>query len=152
MTLNIGDPAPDFTLEDTEGNTVKLSDLRGKRVVLYFYPKDDTPGCTKEACAFRDSYAEYQGKDVLIYGVSKDDAKSHQKFTEKYNLPFPLLCDTDAEVAKAYESYGMKKFMGKEYEGTFRHTFVIDAEGNLEKIYRNVKAEQHAAEILADLA
>jgi peroxiredoxin Q/BCP len=151
MTLNIGDLAPDFTLQDTEGNTVTLSELRGKRVVLYFYPKDDTPGCTKEACGFRDNYTAYQDKDILVYGISKDDAKSHAKFTDKFQLPFPLLCDTDTTVAKAYESYGLKKFMGKEYEGTFRHTFVIDPEGNLEKIYLKVKAEQHATDILADL-
>ncbi|AFY71016.1 alkyl hydroperoxide reductase/ Thiol specific antioxidant/ Mal allergen [Thalassoporum mexicanum PCC 7367] len=151
MTLNPGDPAPDFTLQDTAGNTVTLSELRGKRVVLYFYPKDDTPGCTKEACGFRDNYATYQDKDMLVYGISKDDAKSHAKFTDKYQLPFPLLCDTDTTVAKAYESYGLKKFMGKEFEGTFRHTFVIDPEGKIEKIYTKVKAEQHATDILADL-
>ncbi|MBD2176233.1 thioredoxin-dependent thiol peroxidase [Pseudanabaena sp. FACHB-1998] len=151
MALNVGDRAPDFSLSDTNGNTVSLSSLKGKRIILYFYPRDNTPGCTKEACGFRDNYAQFQEKNTLIFGVSTDDAKAHQKFTTKYNLPFPLLCDVDGQVATAYESYGKKKFMGKEYVGVFRNTFVIDANGNIEKIYLGVKAELHPAQVLADI-
>lgn len=151
MTLKVGDIAPDFSVPDTHGNLVTLSRLKGQRVVLYFYPRDNTPGCTKEACGFRDHYAQFQAKNTLIFGVSTDDAKSHQKFTEKFNLPFPLLCDVDAQVATAYESYGQKKFMGKEYMGIFRNTFVIDPEGKIEKIYLAVKAEPHPAQVLADI-
>lgn len=151
MALNPGDMAPAFTLTDTDGNTVSLSDFRGKRVVLYFYPRDNTPGCTKEACSFRDAYSDYQAKDIVVLGVSTDDAKSHAKFVKKFDLPFTLLCDPDGAVAAAYDSYGLKKFMGKEYMGVSRHTFVIGADGRIEKIYRKVKPENHAAEILADL-
>ena len=117
MTLNIGDPAPDFSLPDAEGAVVQLADLKGKRVVLYFYPRDNTPGCTKEACGFRDAYDEYQGKDIVVLGVSTDDAKAHAKFIKKYELPFPLLIDEEGQVATTYGSYGLKKFMGKEYMG-----------------------------------
>ncbi|WP_103669056.1 thioredoxin-dependent thiol peroxidase [Pseudanabaena sp. BC1403] len=151
MALNVGDRAPDFSVADTLGNIVTLASLKGKRVVLYFYPRDNTPGCTKEACGFRDNYAQFQAKNTLIFGVSTDDAKSHQKFTEKFDLPFPLLCDVDAQVATAYESYGKKQMMGKEYMGIFRNTFVIDPEGKIEKIYLAVKAEPHPAEVLADI-
>lgn len=151
MALNVGDLAPDFSVTDTQGNIVTLSSLKGKRVVLYFYPRDNTPGCTKEACGFRDNYAQFQAKNTLIFGVSTDDAKSHQKFTEKFDLPFLLLCDVDAQVATAYESYGKKQMMGKEYMGIFRNTFVIDPEGKIEKIYLAVKAELHPAEVLADI-
>ncbi len=152
MPLQPGDLAPDFTLPDTNGNFVSLSALRGQRVVLYFYPRDNTPGCTKEACGFRDAYADYQAQGVVVLGVSLDDAKAHAKFTQKYQLPFPLLCDPDATVATAYESYGLKKFMGKEFMGVYRQTFVIGADGRIEKIYRKVKPESHATEVLADLA
>jgi len=151
VTLNPGDFAPDFQLPDGEGNIVSLSALQGQRVVLYFYPRDNTPGCTKEACAFRDVYADYQTSDTLVFGISTDDAKSHAKFTAKFNLPFPLLSDPDGQVATAYESYGLKKFMGKEYVGVSRNTFVIGRDGKIEKVYRKVKPESHAAEILADL-
>ncbi len=151
MVLNVGDRAPEFSVSDTHGNIVTLSSLKGKRVVLYFYPRDNTPGCTKEACGFRDNYSQFQAKNTLIFGVSTDDAKSHLKFTEKFELPFPLLCDVDAKVATAYESYGKKQMMGKEYLGIFRNTFVIDAEGKIEKIYLAVKAEPHPAEVLADI-
>ena len=151
MALNVGDRAPDFSVADTLGNIVTLASLKGKRVVLYFYPRDNTPGCTKEACGFRDNYAQFQAKNTLIFGVSTDDAKSHQKFTEKFDLPFPLLCDVDAQVSTAYESYGKKQMMGKEYMGIFRNTFVIDPEGKIEKIYLAVKAEPHPAEVLADI-
>ena len=151
MTLNVGDRAPEFSLPDTYGNVLTLSSLKGKRVVLYFYPRDNTPGCTKEACGFRDNYARFQAKNTLILGVSTDTAKSHLKFVEKFELPFPLLCDVDAQVATAYESYGKKKMMGKEYLGIFRNTFVIDAEGKIEKIYLAVKAELHPAQVLAGI-
>ena len=151
MTLNVGDRAPEFSLPDTYGNVLTLSSLKGKRVVLYFYPRDNTPGCTKEACGFRDNYAQFQAKNTLILGVSTDTAKSHLKFVEKFELPFPLLCDVDAQVATAYESYGKKKMMGKEYLGIFRNTFVIDAEGKIEKIYLAVKAELHPAQVLVGI-
>lgn len=152
MSLKPGDPAPDFSLPDGQGNTVSLADLKGKWVVLYFYPRDNTPGCTKEACSFRDSYEQFQGRDIVVLGVSTDDAKSHTKFTTKFNLPFPLLSDADGQVATTYESYGLKKFMGKEYMGISRNTFVINPDGRIEKIYKKVKPESHAEEVLADLS
>jgi peroxiredoxin Q/BCP len=151
MTLTVGDPAPDFSLPDAEGEIYSLADLKGKRIVLYFYPRDNTPGCTKEACGFRDNYGTYQGQDVMVLGVSTDDAKSHTKFIQKYDLPFPLLIDEGGEVAAKYGSYGLKKFMGKEYMGITRSTFIIGPDGTLEKIYRKVKAETHAETVLADL-
>ncbi|MBD2465150.1 thioredoxin-dependent thiol peroxidase [Oscillatoria sp. FACHB-1407] len=152
MALQPGDTAPDFSLPDGNGNTVQLSDFRGKWVVLYFYPRDNTPGCTKEACGFRDAYADYQAKDVVVLGVSTDDAKSHTKFTTKFDLPFPLLTDADGQMATTYESYGLKKFMGKEYMGISRNTFLIDPDGKIAKVYLKVKPEEHAAQILSDLA
>ncbi len=152
MTLKVGDPAPDFSLPDGKGNIVSLSDLKGKRVVLYFYPRDNTPGCTKQACGFRDVYSEFQQKDIVILGVSTDDAASHQKFATKFELPFPLLTDADGSVATAYDSYGLKKFMGKEYIGISRNTFVIGPDGTIERIYKKVKPEPHAAAILAELS
>ncbi len=151
MPLAVGDSAPDFSLPDVDGNTYSLADLKGQRVVLYFYPRDNTPGCTKEACGFRDQYAAYQGKDVVVLGVSTDDAKSHGKFISKYNLPFPLLVDEGGAVASRYGVYGLKKFMGKEYMGITRSTFIIGADGTLKKIYAKVKAETHAETVLADL-
>jgi thioredoxin-dependent peroxiredoxin len=151
MALKPGDPAPDFSLPDANGNLVRLADFRGKRVVLYFYPRDNTPGCTKEACGFRDAYAQYEAQDIVVLGISTDDAKSHTKFVQKFDLPFPLLTDASGEVATVYESYGLKKFMGKEYMGISRNTFVIDPSGNIEKIYLKVKPELHAAQLLADL-
>jgi thioredoxin-dependent peroxiredoxin len=138
-------------LPDGDGNTVTLSDLRGQWVVLYFYPRDNTPGCTKEACGFRDAHLDYQSKNVVVLGVSTDDAKSHTKFSTKFSLPFPLLSDADGQVATAYESYGLKKFMGKEFMGIYRNTFVIDPDGKIAKIYQKVKPENHAIELLADL-
>jgi thioredoxin-dependent peroxiredoxin len=149
--LEVGDRAPDFSIPDGGGNLVTLKALRGKTVVLYFYPRDNTPGCTKEACGFRDRYADFQAHDIVILGVSTDDAKKHAKFTQKYDLPFPLLCDTEAELSIAYGVYGLKKFMGKEFMGINRTTFVIDPDGQIAKIYRKVKAEPHPAEVLADL-
>jgi thioredoxin-dependent peroxiredoxin len=152
MNLNVGDAAPAFTLPDAQGNSISLADFQGQYVVVYFYPKDDTPGCTKEACGFRDQHADLLAKNAVVLGISKDGAKSHDKFITKYELPFTLLSDEDCAVATAYDSYGLKKFMGKEYMGMMRHTFVIDPAGNLAKIYTKVKAETHAAQVLADLA
>lgn len=152
MALKVGDPAPDFSLPDSTGNIVSLAQLKGKRVVLYFYPRDNTPGCTKEACAFRDAYDQFQAADVVVLGVSTDDAKSHEKFITKFNLPFPLLIDEGGKVAEAYESYGLKKFMGKEYMGITRNTFVIDEHGTIAKIYKKVKPETHIEQVLAELA
>jgi peroxiredoxin Q/BCP len=153
MGLAIGDAAPDFTLPDQDGNPVSLSSLRGQRVVIYFYPKDDTPGCTKEACNFRDRWADLEGHGIRVLGISKDNAASHGKFIAKYTLPFTLLSDAEpCPVATAYHSYGLKKFMGKEYMGMLRHTFVVDAEGKLELVYEKVKAETMADQILSDLA
>ncbi len=152
MELSVGAIAPEFSLPDGDGNTVSLADYRGQYVVLYFYPRDNTPGCTKEACGFRDAYDDYTGKDVVVLGVSTDDAKSHTKFTTKHNLPFPLLTDADGAVSTQYESYGPKKFMGKEYVGITRRTFIIDPDGKIAKIYPKVKPEPHAQQVLADLA
>ncbi|MEN9227014.1 MAG: thioredoxin-dependent thiol peroxidase [Thermostichus sp. HHBFW_bins_43] len=151
MTLAVGDPAPDFTLPDAEGNLVCLSDLRGQRVVLYFYPRDNTPGCTKEACGFRDVYADYQAQGIRVLGVSADDARSHQKFAQKFGLPFPLLVDEGAQVATAYGVFGPKKFMGKTYNGIHRTTFVIDPMGKIEAIFNKIKVETHAADLLRQL-
>lgn len=149
--LNVGDTAPDFTLSDQFGETHKLSDYRGKKVVLYFYPKDDTPGCTKEACSFRDNFQEYRKRKMVVLGVSKDSTKSHVKFSEKYSLPFTLLSDDDTEVSQAYGVWGLKKFMGKEYYGINRMTFIIDEDGQILRIYEKVKPENHAEEILSDI-
>jgi peroxiredoxin Q/BCP len=143
MGLAIGDAAPDFTLPDQDGKPLTLSSLRGQRVVIYFYPKDDTPGCTKEACNFRDRWSDLESQGIRVLGISKDNAASHGKFISKYTLPFP--------VATAYHSYGLKTFMGKEYMGMLRQTFVIDAEGKLELVYEKVKAETMADQILSDL-
>ena len=152
MTLQIGDPAPDFTLPDQSGTAVKLSQFKGQRVVIYFYPKDDTPGCTKEACNFRDQWGTFAKQGITVLGISKDGASSHAKFIAKYDLPFTLLSDVEpCAVAAAYGSYGLKKFMGKEYMGMMRHTFVVDAEGKIEKIYTKVKSETMADDILSDL-
>jgi peroxiredoxin Q/BCP len=167
MTLKIGDPAPDFTLPDATGQPISLGQFRGKRLVIYFYPRDNTPGCTKEACSFRDRYADYQAAGIQVLGVSKDDARSHTKFIEKYQLPFPLLVDEDAAVAKAYGVYGPKTFMGKTYDGITRSTFVIDPEGKIESVYGvgsksadfkplkikplKIKVETHAQDVLQDI-
>jgi peroxiredoxin Q/BCP len=152
MGLAIGDAAPDFTLPDQDGKPLTLSTLRGQRVVIYFYPKDDTPGCTKEACNFRDRWSDLESQGIRVLGISKDNAASHGKFITKYTLPFTLLTDAEpCPVATAYHSYGLKKFMGKEYMGMLRQTFVVDAEGKLELVYEKVKAETMADQILSDL-
>ena len=143
-----GDAAPDFEARDADGNTVKLSDLRGQKVVLYFYPKDDTPGCTKEACSFRDSHSALEREGIKVLGVSLDDEKSHRKFAEKFSLPFTLLADTDHAVADAYGVYGEKQFMGKNYMGVDRKTFLIDEEGRVKKVFDKVNVEQHADEVM----
>ncbi len=143
-----GDAAPDFEARDAEGNAVRLSNLRGRKVVLYFYPKDDTPGCTKEACSFRDGFAEFKRRGIEVLGVSTDDEKSHRKFAEKYQLPFTLLADTDHSVADLYEVYGEKEFAGRKYMGVARKTFLVDEEGRISKVFDKVKVDEHAAEVL----
>lgn len=151
MVLDVGRSAPEFTLLNQDEESISLASFQGQWVVLYFYPRDNTPGCTKEACGFRDRNADYQARNVQILGISPDTAKSHRKFIEKQTLPFTLLSDPDSDVARAYESYGPKKFMGKEYEGVYRQTFIIDPQGRLAKIYRKVKPAEHAAQVLQDL-
>jgi len=152
MAPQVGDPAPEFSLPDQNGSSVALSQFRGQRVVIYFYPKDDTPGCTKEACNFRDQWALFKQHNIAVLGISKDGASSHGKFIAKYDLPFTLLTDAEpCPVAESYGSYGLKKFMGKEYMGMMRHTFVVDGEGRIEKAYLKVKAETMADDILRDL-
>ena len=152
MVLKIGDKAPEFTLEDSFGRKVSLSEFKAKRIIVYFYPKDNTPGCTKEACNFKDNWQILQKNNFIVIGISKDNASSHQKFIEKFELPFILLTDPlPCNVASNYDSYGMKKFMGKEYMGMLRNTFVIDTNGKIEKIYLKVKAAAMADHILSDL-
>jgi len=146
-----GSPAPDFELTSDSGETVKLSALRGKPVVLYFYPKDDTPGCTTQACGIRDAYGEFEQAGAVVLGVSPDDEKSHVKFRKKYDLPFPLLADTDHEVAERYGVWGEKKYMGRTYFGVKRWTFVVDEEGNVKKVFPDVKPAEHADNVLAAL-
>jgi thioredoxin-dependent peroxiredoxin len=143
-----GNAAPDFTATNTNGETIRLKDLRGKKVVLYFYPKDDTPGCTKEACSFRDSFAQFRKQGIEVIGVSTDSEASHKKFTTKYKLPFTLLADTDHSIADAYGVYGEKKFMGRTYMGVKRMTFLIDEKGKVRKVFEKVKPEEHAREVL----
>lgn len=151
MAVPAGILAPDFELQDENGKERRLSEFRGKPVVLYFYPKDDTPGCTTEACSFRDAYADYTAAGVTVLGVSPDAPKSHTKFKEKFSLPFTLLADTDHKVAEAYGVWGRKKFMGREYDGVFRTTFLIDPDGKIMKVFENVKPEGHSQEVLATL-
>lgn len=146
-----GDPAPDFTLRSDTSDEVTLSALRGKPVVLYFYPKDDTPGCTKQACGIRDAYGEFEQAGAVVLGVSPDDERSHVKFREKYDLPFTLLADTDHEVAAAYGVWGEKKFMGRTYLGVKRWTFVIAEDGTVKKVFPDVKPAEHADDVLSVL-
>jgi len=146
-----GQQAPDFELASDAGERVRLSDLRGKPVVLYFYPKDDTPGCTKQACGIRDAWGEYRARGAVVLGVSPDDEASHVKFKEKYSLPFTLLADPDHAVAAEYGAWGEKKNYGKTYEGIIRSTFVIGPDGTLVKALRNVKPDGHAERVLAVL-
>jgi peroxiredoxin Q/BCP len=147
--LKEGDNAPDFTVKDQNGKDVSLADLRGQRVVLYFYPKDDTPGCTKEACSLRDSFDVFKEKNIKVLGVSNDDEKSHQKFISKFDLPFDLLADTDKKLVNDYGVYGEKSMYGKKYMGINRMTFLIDETGRIAKIFNKVKVDEHADEVLA---
>ena len=143
--------AKDFALPDQEGKIHKLSDYKGKWVILYFYPRDDTPGCTKEACNFRDSADKFQKLGAVILGVSKDSVASHKKFSDKYNLNFPILSDESKDVIRQYKSWGIKKFMGREFEGTIRNTYLIDPKGEIKKFYEKVNPLTNASEIINDL-
>ncbi|HTH81841.1 MAG TPA: thioredoxin-dependent thiol peroxidase [Mucilaginibacter sp.] len=147
-TLKEGDKAPDFTAKDQNGKTVSLSDFKGKTVILYFYPKDDTPGCTAEACDFRDNYQSLIGKGFEVIGVSTDDEKSHKKFESKYNLPFPLIADTDHSIVEAYHVWGEKNMYGKKYMGTMRTTFIINADGIINKVIDKVDTKASSQQVL----
>jgi peroxiredoxin Q/BCP len=151
LVIDEGTEAPDFELAADDGSTVKLSDLRGKPVVLYFYPKDDTPGCTKQACGIRDVYGDFERAGAVVLGVSPDDERSHVKFKQKYELPFTLLADPDHAVADQYGVWGEKSYAGKTFLGVMRSTFVIDAEGNVKKVMHDVKPATHADEVLSVL-
>jgi len=146
--LQIGDNAPDFTATADSGEKIRLRDLRGKKVILYFYPKDDTPGCTREACDFRDLYARFKKKDVVVLGVSVDSAASHAKFKSKFALPFPLISDEDHKIVEAYGVWKEKSMYGKKYMGTERTTFLIDEKGKIARIYEKVKVDGHADALL----
>lgn len=148
MTLAIGDKAPDFTLPTDTEDTITLSDLRGQKVVLYFYPKDNTPGCTKEACDFRDHFANFKQRGIQVFGISKDNAKNHTKFKEKYNLPFTLLVDANADVCEAYGVINKKSMFGKTFLGIQRSTFLIDEQGSIRAIWRKVKVPGHVEQVL----
>lgn len=147
--LKEGDKAPDFNAKDQDGKDVKLADLKGQRVVLYFYPKDDTPGCTKQACSFRDAEDVYRSKNIRVLGVSTDSEKSHQKFISKFQLPFDLLADTEKTIVNDYGVWGEKSMYGKKYMGTFRKSFLIDEEGTIVKIFEKVDVAAHADEVLS---
>lgn len=151
LQLTEGDPAPQFSVLTNGGETVSLADYLGKHVVLYFYPRDDTPGCTKEACGFRDQFAAFKKKGAVVLGVSVDPVKSHDKFVEKFKLPFPLLADVDKKIVEAYGVWGQKTFMGRKYLGVHRVTFLIGPNGKIKKIWPKVKPEEHAEEVLAAL-
>lgn len=151
MPISSGIPAPDFELLDDTNTPRKLSDYRGKNIVLYFYPADDTPGCTKEACNFRDDYAAYEKANVAILGVSPDDVTSHAQFKEKFQLPFPLLADEGHKVSGLYGVWGPKKSFGKEYHGVIRTTFLIDENGKIVKVFENVRPAEHSVEVLSAL-
>jgi thioredoxin-dependent peroxiredoxin len=148
ITLKAGDKAPDFASIDQDGNPVTLSDFKGKKLVVYFYPKDNTPGCTAESCNLRDNYDNLIKQGYEVLGVSTDNEKSHQKFIAKYDLPFSLLADTDKSVHNAFGTWDMKKFLGREYMGTLRSTFVIDENGMIEEVIEKVKTKDHTAQIL----
>ena len=150
--LETGMKAPDFSLPDQDGNTVRLSDFQGKKVVLYFYPKDNTPGCTRQACAFAASYEQFKARDIVVIGISKDSAASHLKFAQKYDLPFILLSDPELQAIQAYGVWQEKKLYGKVSMGVVRTTYIIDEQGNIEKVMPKVKPDTNAAEILAYLA
>ena len=151
MPIAAGIPAPEFELLDDTNTLRKLSDYRGRNVILYFYPADDTPGCTKEACNFRDDYSAYEKAGVVILGVSPDDVESHGKFKKKFQLQFPLLADDGHQVCDLYGVWGPKKFVGKEYEGVLRTTFLIDVNGNIKHVYEKVRPAEHSAVLLGEL-
>jgi thioredoxin-dependent peroxiredoxin len=151
LKLKEGDMAPGFTAPTNGGGTVSLADFKGQNVVLYFYPRDDTPGCTKEACAFRDGFGGFKKKGAAVLGVSTDSVKAHDKFVEKYQLPFTLLADEDKAIVRAYGVWGEKTFMGRKYQGTHRVTFLIGPDGRIKKIWPQVKPDEHAKEVLAAL-
>lgn len=151
MPLPDGIPAPDFELLDDTDTPRKLSDFRGQSVVLYFYPADDTPGCTKEACNFRDDYSAYEDAGIVILGVSPDNVKSHAKFKKKFQLPFPLLADEGHKVCDLYQVWGPKKFMGREYEGVLRTTYLIDGDGIIVRVFEQVRPAEHSTEVLSAL-
>lgn len=148
ITLKPGDKAPDFEAKDQDGNNIKLSDYKGKKVILYFYPKDNTPGCTAQACNLRDNYEDLQKQGYVVLGVSQDNESSHKKFIEKQNLPFPLVADTDHKVHELYGTWGEKSMYGRKYMGTLRTTFVINEEGNIDEVIEKVKTKDHTAQIL----
>jgi thioredoxin-dependent peroxiredoxin len=152
MALTSGQPAPDFRLQDQDGNTVSLSDFRGRKLVLYFYPKDETPGCTTEACQFNDSLTRFEEQDVAVLGVSADDADSHRRFRAKFGLGFPLLVDTGGEVARLYGSWGEKRFGDRTFVGVLRSTFLIDDQGRIEKAWYDVSPDGHPEAILTALS
>ena len=147
-----GSTAPAFKTTDASGETVNLKDYRGQKVVLYFYPKDDTPGCTKEACSFRDSFSKFKKQGIAVLGVSPDGEASHKKFAAKYKLPFTLLADKDRSISETYGVYGEKKFMGRTYMGVHRTTFLIDEKGKIKKVFEKVKPDEHASEVLEAFA
>ena len=151
LKLKAGDAAPAFTAATSGGGKVSLADYRGRNVILYFYPKDDTPGCTKEACAFRDHFAEFEQAGAVVLGVSTDPVKAHDKFVLKYRLPFLLLADEDRQIVQAYGVWGEKRFMGRKYQGTHRVTFLIGPDGRIKRIWPAVKPAEHADEVLAAL-
>jgi peroxiredoxin Q/BCP len=151
MKLEIGQLAPDFNLPDQDGTMHALKSYHGQYVLVYFYPKDDTPGCTTEACSIRDNFPTFKELPIKVFGISADSVKSHKKFADKYQLPFALLADQDKQAVKAYGVWGEKKFMGRIFDGIKRSSFLIDREGKLVKIYENVKPKEHVAEVLEDL-
>lgn len=151
LKLKEGDQAPDFSAATSGGGHASLADYKGKQLILYFYPRDDTPGCTKEACAFRDYFSDFKKKGAVVLGVSVDPVKSHDKFVEKFTLPFPLLADVDKKIVQDYGVWGEKSFMGRKYQGIFRVTFLIGPDGRIKRIWPKVKPEEHAEEVLAAL-
>ena len=152
LTLKEGDAAPDFTGVTQSGDPVSLANYQGRNVILYFYPRDDTPGCTREACAFRDRFADFTNQGAIVFGVSPDSAKSHQKFVDKFKLPFILLADEDKKIVQAYGVWGQKSFLGRKYMGTYRVTFLVGPDGRIKKIWRKVKPAGHAQAVLAALS
>lgn len=151
MIMKPGIQAPDFSLYDQDGKQHSLSDYQGKKVLIYFYPKDDTPGCTTEACSFRDSYEALKLSGLVVLGISKDSVSSHKKFADKFKLPFPLLADEDTSVCQLYGVWGLKKFMGREYMGIERQSFLIDEEGKIAKVYEKVKPQEHVTDVQRDI-